>query len=127
MEKTILLVDTNGEINEANKKALECAGFQVACVESAKEALDVLSSKKPSIMVTEIMLENNDAGFALAHNAKGIYPDIHVIVLSDIVRKTGILFELSSDEEKNWIKADQFINKPISPENLAIKIKKLFN
>jgi len=125
MEKNILIVDTDSEINEINKKALECQGFQVTCAESAKEALNVLNASKPDLIVTEVMLENNDSGFGLAKSAKDKYPEMPIIILSDIVRKTGILFELDSDDEKAWIKADKFINKPVNPAQLASKIKKL--
>jgi CheY-like chemotaxis protein len=127
MDKKILLVDIDSEVNEINKKALECNGFQVTCAENAEEALDILNSSKPDAIVTEIMLENNDSGFGLAYCAKGKYPDIPVVILSDIVRKTGILFEINSDEERNWIKADEFINKPISPAKLALKIQRLLS
>jgi len=123
MGKNILLVDN--EVNEINKKALECEGFQVTCAESAKDALNVLNGSKPDLMITEIMLENIDSGFGLAKIAKDKYPEMPVIILSDVVRQTGILFELGSADEKAWIKADKFINKPVNPAKLACKIKSL--
>jgi DNA-binding response OmpR family regulator len=43
MGKNILLVDKDNEINEINKKALQCEGFQVTCAVSAKDALSVLN------------------------------------------------------------------------------------
>jgi CheY-like chemotaxis protein len=76
-------------------------------------------------MVTEVMLENNDSGFNLAKNAKDKYPEMPIVILSDVVRQTGILFELDSADEKVWIKADKFINKPVNPAKLACSIKKL--
>lgn len=125
MGNSILIVDIDSENNDINKKYLECHGFEVNCVETANEAIEILNTSKPDLVITEIMLENNDSGFSLAYHAKKKYPEIGVIILTDVVRKTGIEFELNTEDEKSWIKADDWINKPINPAVLVKKINKL--
>ncbi|OGI17110.1 MAG: hypothetical protein A2287_09120 [Candidatus Melainabacteria bacterium RIFOXYA12_FULL_32_12] len=125
MEKNILLVDSDEELLSAHKEALEADGFNIISATSTKDALDKLNELKPDLILTEIMLEYKDAGFSLCYHAKKKYPDVPVIILSDVVRKTGITFNLGSKEEKDWIKADEFIHKPVNKNSLVCRIKRL--
>lgn len=124
MTKNILIVDNDKSVTEKNKKQLELEGFAVTVAETAKEAREKLEQLKPDLILTEIMLENNDSGFSLCYAAKKKYPDVPVIILSDIVRQTGVNFSLNSEEEKDWIKADELIHKPVYAANLACRIKR---
>lgn len=124
MGKNILFVDNDEESVAINKAAFEAEGYKVNLVNSAEEALKKLDESKPDLILTEIMLENNDSGFSLCYSAKKKYPDVPIIILTDIVRKTGITFEMNSKYEKEWIKADEFIQKPVNQESLVCKIKK---
>ena len=51
-------------------------------------------------------------------------PVLPVLIVTDVLRKTGIAFELNSKNEKSWIKADELLNKPISQGNLLGNVKK---
>ena len=73
------------------------------------------------------MLESVDAGFSLAYSMKKEKPEVPIIILSDIVRKTGIVFDLNSKEEKEWIKADEFVNKPVNTASLVCRVKKFLH
>ncbi|EKE02266.1 MAG: Response regulator SaeR [uncultured bacterium] len=127
MEKTVLLVDKDEEFLEINRQELVAQGFKVALANSAKEAMEKFNSVKPDLVITEIMLENVDAGFSLAYSMKKEKPEIPIIILSDIVRKTGIVFDLNSKEEKDWIKADEFINKPVNASSLVCRVKRFLH
>jgi len=125
MQKNVLLVDNDAEYIEANKKAFEDDGFHVTTASTSLDALDKLNEYTPDIIVTEIMLENKDSGFTFCYHSKKKHPEVPVIILSEVVRKTGITFNLSTREDKDWIKADEFINKPISPVSLVCRAKRL--
>ena len=127
MEKTVLLVDKDEEFLEINREGLVSQGFKVALANSAKEAMEKFNSIKPDLVITEIMLESVDAGFSLAYSMKKEKPEVPIIILSDIVRKTGIVFDLNSKEEKEWIKADEFVNKPVNTASLVCRVKKFLH
>ena len=124
MSKNILIVDSDKELLDAHKEALMAEGFAVDIAASSNEALEKLSEAKPDFILTEVMLEHKDSGFSLCYAAKNKYPDVPIFILSDVVRSTGITFSLGSEEEKNWIKADEFIHKPINTASLVCKIKR---
>lgn len=124
MSKNILMIDSDKELVDINKKALESQGFQVKTLGTAKEALEYLTTSKPDLILTEIMLENKDSGFSLCYSVKKRYPDVPIVILSDVVRNTGISFGLNTKDEKNWIKADEFIHKPVSAAYLVNKVAK---
>lgn len=127
MEKTVLLVDKDEEFLEISREGLVSQGFKVALANSAKEAMEKFTSIKPDLVITEIMLENVDSGFTLVYSMKKEKPEVPIIILSDIVRKTGIMFDLNSKEEKDWIKADEFVNKPINPASLGCRVKRFLH
>jgi DNA-binding response OmpR family regulator len=124
MTKNILLVDTDKENLKENAAYLKESGFEVKTANSAKEALDLIDVKKPDLVVTEVMLEHVDSGFSLCFNIKKKFPEMPVFILSDVVKKSGLNFNLKTHEQSNWIKADKFFDKPINPASLACYISK---
>lgn len=126
MTKNILLVDKDKEALNTNKDTLTSGGFEVKTATSAQEALDSVKESKPDLVITEVMLEHVDSGFSLAYNLKKSYPDMQVFILSDIVRKTGFQFNVNTHEQRDWIKADEFIDKPVSPASLMCIVNKHF-
>lgn len=126
MAKTILLVDNDKQTLNENSKYLSSQGFNVKTAATSSEAMETIESSKPDAVVMEVMLEHSDSGFSLSYNLKKKYPEMPVIILSDVVRKTGIEFGVSTHEQREWIKADEFIEKPVRPETLECHINRHF-
>ena len=126
MAKNILLVDKDKNTIKENAAFLADKGYEVKAVATAQEAIDSVSKSKPDAVVTEIMLEHVDSGFSLCYHLKKSHPDMTVIILSDIIRKSGIEFGVSTHEQREWIKADEFIEKPVKPETLECHISRHF-
>jgi len=42
-----------------------------------------------------------------------------------VTSETGMSFNLTSEEDQKWIKADLYIEKGITPEQLRVEINKL--
>ncbi|MFH0702496.1 MAG: response regulator [bacterium] len=126
MKKNILIVDNDQESAELHKKILEAEGLDldILIVDSMKKALEKLDELNFDIIITEIMLEHIDSGFSLCHSIKEKNPDIPVIILSDIARKTGIHFGIDIKEERDWIKADEFIDKHVSLSYFVSMVEK---
>ncbi len=123
MVKTILLVDRDTLFVEQIRQKFLAAGFKVLCARSEVEAERILESTRPDVMVTEVLLERQDAGFCLAWKAKRTYPDLPVIIASSVTWHTGLYFSLSTPEDRMWIKADYFLDKPTRPEELESTIR----
>ncbi len=124
-KKTVLVVDDDVDLLMQVKLQLEAAGFTVITAEGEREAEKILETTRPDLAVLDLMMENMDAGFTLSYHIKKKDPSIPVILMTAVTRETGFEFDISSSEERSWIKADAILDKPIRFEQLKREIERL--
>jgi len=124
MPQTILLVDKDAAFVDRMRQGLVEAGYRVVCARGAVEAERILDTKRPDMVITEVMLEHPDGGFCLAAHVKRAHPGLPVLMVSEVTWKTGLFFGLSTPEERAWIKADAFIDKPVRFEELEAQVRR---
>lgn len=124
-KKKILLVDDDMDFIYQLRMALEEMGFEVIPAETQKEAENIITRLKPDLAILDLMMENQDSGFILCHILKNRYPEVPIIIVSAVTAETGLLFDVNSEEEKDWIKADLFLDKGIRTDQLHKEINKL--
>jgi CheY-like chemotaxis protein len=124
-KKTILIVDDDIDYLYQLKIHVESFGFNVITAEGQKEAENLITSVKPDLAILDLMMENEDSGFILCYKLKRKYPDVPIIVATAVAAETGIVFGVSSEPERKWIKADLYLEKGIRPEQLQKEILKL--
>lgn len=123
--KTILIVDDDADYLFQLKFQVEKMGFDVVTAESQREAENILKNIKPDLAILDLMMENEDSGFILSYKLKRMYPDIPVIIATAVSAETGVSFGISSEQERQWIKADLYLEKGIRPDQLHREILKL--
>ena len=79
MPRRILIADPSPDFQRSLAKALP-AGFQVCCCSTGDQALELVHSFRPHILVTELTLANLD-GFALL-NQLSLEPDMPMVVVT---------------------------------------------
>ncbi len=121
MCKKILLVDDDEDFIMMNEAMLKTRGFEVETANSAKEGLEKLKDFTPDLVILDLMMEHYDSGFTFSYQIKSNPKTSHVplLMVTSVHRETGIPFDASTHEEKEWIKVDEFLEKPISPEDLS--------
>jgi DNA-binding response OmpR family regulator len=122
---TVLLADDDPDYLFQVAYHLRRCGYEVVAVESQAEAEQVISKIKPDIAVFDLMMESDDSGFILCYKLKRLYPGVPVILATAVARETGITFGLSSEQERDWIRADLYMEKGVRPEQLDQAIKNL--
>ncbi|HNX67050.1 MAG TPA: response regulator [Bacteroidales bacterium] len=122
---TVLVADDDPDYLYQVTYYLRKAGYEVISVESQKEAEQVLAKSRPDLAIFDLMMESDDSGFILCYKLKRRYPDVPVILATAVSRETGLTFGLSSDQDREWIKADLYLEKGVRPEQLNQEIKKL--
>lgn len=122
---TILIADDDPDYLYQTVYNLGKAGYKTMAVESQAEAESVIERFKPSLAIFDLMMENDDSGFTLCYRIKRKYPDVPVILATAVSHETGLSFSIDSDREKNWIRADRYLEKGIRPEQLDQEIMKL--
>lgn len=117
----ILLVDDDVDIIETYKTVLEAAGYEVRYAHDGKSGFELFKTFQPDACVVDLAMEHFDAGFTLCKRIKDTPEGQHVpvIIMTSAGHDTGIRFSTQSEEEKQWIRADHFLDKPVPPQDLV--------
>lgn len=121
----VLLVDDDSDFLWQQKVQLEAAGFDVVTAVGESEAKQRLDERHPDVAVIDVMMDNPDTGFTLCYYIRRISPNIPLILVTSIVSETGLDFALASDNDRQWIRADALLAKPIRFEQLRSEIDRL--
>jgi CheY-like chemotaxis protein len=123
--KKVLLVDDDDDFLMQHKLLLEAEGYAVAPAGGRRQAEALFAAERPDIAVIDVMMEEADGGFILAHHIKQHNPNCPVIMVTSVSYETGIEFTVAPKEVNSWIKADAILAKPVSAEQLIGEIKRL--
>jgi diguanylate cyclase (GGDEF)-like protein len=116
MIHSILIVDDDIAIMEAVEEYLTILKYDVKTASNADEALKILESFKPDIVLTDIMMQGMD-GLELTRKIKTAYD-------TDVIVMTGYSAAYSY-EEAVQAGAGDFIFKPFRFEELDLRIKRV--
>jgi DNA-binding response OmpR family regulator len=125
LNKTALIVDDDIDYLTQMKMTVSNFGFDVITAGSQEEAEKLILTFKPDIAILDLMMENQDSGFVLSYILKKKYPDVPVIIATAVTAETGFMFGLNSNEEKQWIKADLYLEKGLRSDQLQKEMFKL--
>lgn len=117
---SILIVDDDAAFRRAVSRVLSGAGYQVAQAEDGGKAQKVLSSERPDILVTDIIMPDGD-GIELINAVKWRYPTMRILAISG----RGSMGTLDLLKMAAMVGADATLSKPLAPEDLLSKIEGL--
>lgn len=126
--KKILLVDDDIDLLEQHKLLLGSKGYTIITAENVEDAWTLFKKEKPDAAVIDLIMEEHDSGFILCHRIKRdpYGKNIPVFILTSATYITGYKFDAATTEEKEWIKCDAVINKPIVFEELLQKLEAFY-
>jgi DNA-binding response OmpR family regulator len=127
MSKNILIIDDDVDFAEIHRTALEARGYAVRHAFNGTEGVAMAQAERPDLVLLDLMMEHADAGFIVARKLKGDpkTADVPILMLSGVARETGLKFDLDSAADRQWIKADMFLDKPIRSEELVARVAAL--
>jgi DNA-binding response OmpR family regulator len=116
----ILIVEDNRTQAEYLRFILKKTGYEVHLATNGYEALDIISSIRPDIVLTDIIMPEMD-GYQLCKTIKGDNKtsDIPVILVTHLYDPVDVIKGLESG-------ADNFIIKPYDPECIRQRISSTF-
>ena len=119
----ILVIDDDPDFLESVGIVLESRGYEVHTAESASEGLSEMRRLKPDLVLLDVMMSYALKGLNVTREIRSA-PDLKetpLILISAIVsREERRLFP--TDE---YLHADLFMSKPISPDKLLSAIERL--
>jgi CheY-like chemotaxis protein len=119
----VLLVDDDADFNEANRTVLEASGFEVSVATTADEAWKSLHQAVPDVIVLDVMMEEFDAGFRLAHDIDIRFPKVPVLLLTAVHDYMSDKWQFSREQDAGWLPVRKFLEKPVAPGRLVEEIR----
>lgn len=113
----ILIVDDNVLNTQQIKDMLDIHGFHSITAESASEGLEIVRTIKPELILLDIVMpEINGFSFCETVKSNPQYSDIPIIFMTARTQSDSI-------DRAYKAGANDFIKKPIKPNELASRIK----
>jgi DNA-binding response OmpR family regulator len=109
----ILIVDDDPTVAEVVARYLLRDGHEVHCVADGHTALQVAAEKSPDLVVLDLMLPGID-GLEVCRRLRERWP-VPIIMLTALGEETDRLIGLETG-------ADDYVTKPFSPRELALRI-----
>lgn len=125
----ILVVDDDIDMALATRMALEEGGYTVVEARNSLEGLEMLKKEEPDLIVLDVMMETNTAGFQAALTIRNPDPkseyaafrNIPIIMLTAIHETT----EMKFTPDGEFLPVNAFIDKPIEPTKFLAKVREL--
>ncbi|MBN1257648.1 MAG: response regulator transcription factor [Planctomycetes bacterium] len=115
--ETILVIEDEEDIGELVRYNLAAEGYQVFVADSGEDGLKLARSKKPSLIILDLMLPGIDGLEVCKSLRKDTATDgIAIVMLTAKGEETDIVIGLE-------LGADDYIVKPFSPKVLIARIK----
>ena len=117
----ILMVDDDRDFLEACRLVLEPQGHQVVLAANVGEAAAAVKKGRPDLIFMDVMMDLPDDGIALAYKLVKEGLKIPIVMLSGVSQVMGLQYG-KCDEV---LPCQDFLEKPVKPEDLLAKVKKI--
>lgn len=114
---SILVVDDDPSVTGMLRRGLRFAGFSVQTAATGDEAINLVSSEQPSLVVLDVMMAGLD-GFSVCRRLRMNYPGLPILMLTARDANEDELEGLEAG-------ADDYVKKPFDFEVLAARIRSL--
>ena len=121
MVPKILIVDDDPDIVDAGRLVLEREGYEVEGAANRAEGMKRLEEVKPDLLILDVMMEEPDDGLRMARDIRKAGNTLPIIMLTSVNAAMG----LNIDKDEEMVPVDEFQSKPVDPQTLIAKVKKL--
>jgi DNA-binding response OmpR family regulator len=116
----ILLIDDDELILKVINRILSREGYEVKTATNGKDAMELIEIQKFDLLITDIMMPYSNgfeviSKFKQHPNAEGV----PIIVISSVGTENAVREGLN-------IGADDYLRKPIMPDELLIRVRRFF-
>jgi DNA-binding response OmpR family regulator len=117
----ILIVDDDPDIVDAGRLVLEREGYEVVGAPNRADGMKKLEEIKPDLLILDVMMEEPDDGLRMAREIRKNGNELPIIMLTSVNAAMG----LNIDKDGEIVPVDEFQPKPVEPQTLVAKVKKL--
>lgn len=122
----ILIVDDDPDITESMRIILESCRHLVKTAKNGEEGLKEAAAAGYDLVILDVMMETMSKGFEVARALKALPANktTPVLLLTAIKESTGLDFETEAGD-KDWLPVDAYLEKPLKPNELLVKVEAL--
>ncbi len=126
MTEKILVVDDDSDVLDALTMVLESRGYQVITAQDGIEGLACLKAEKPDLMILDLLMPKMD-GFGVMKELRdprwAEFSEMPILIQTAVREKDSRRrYELETGVA---LGADDYVEKPASPDILLARAKKL--
>jgi len=114
----IVLAEDNTTLSLLLKFRLEKEGYQLLMAEDGKEAIELIESHNPDLILTDIMMPFVSGLEVISHVRNKLAAEAPIIVFSSAGQEEMVLKAFN-------LGASDFMGKPFSPNELVLRVKRL--
>jgi DNA-binding response OmpR family regulator len=116
----VAIIDDDPDILEATSLVLKSKGYEVVTANNPTDGYNIVVQKKPDLIILDVMMEQPDDGFFLAQKFRKEKITVPIIMYTSVSKAVGMDYSKSE-----MVPVDDFVEKPISPEELIKKVENL--
>ena len=122
---TILIIDDDPDFVNATRIVLEKEGYKVERAAGGKEGFQVARKSSPDLVILDVMMDSVLDGVSVSRkmNEDDATRDIPIVMVTSIAN-TDYADLFPTDE---YIHIEAFLSKPIDPEKLINKIRRILS
>ncbi len=119
MSPRVLLIDDDAQVLKLMSVNFELDGYNVVSASSGEEALDIVASAKPDVVVCDVMMPGMD-GLEVVRRLRADPTTEHlpVVVVSAKAQRSDV-------SDGRFAGADEYVVKPFDPQDLLDAVERL--
>ena len=125
----ILIIEDDPDMAEAIRMPLESNGYEVVHAPTGEEGLQKVKEIEPDLIILDVMMETTTAGFQVSLQLRSpdpaseyaAYRNVPIMMLTAIHTTTSLRF----GPDEGYLPVDDFVEKPIDPDELLEKAAKM--
>ena len=118
----IVIIDDDPDILDVSEIVLTSKGYIVYTAQNPEDGYSLIKTQTPDLIILDVMMNEPDDGFFLAQRLRREKIDTPIIMYTSVSKALGINFGKSE-----IVPVDEFVEKPISPDELIDKVEKLLH
>jgi two-component system, OmpR family, response regulator len=118
----IAIIDDDPDILDASSIVLTARGYEAITATNPEDGYKIIMEENPDLIILDIMMNEPDDGFFLAQKLRAENVQTPIIMYTSISKAIGMDYAKSE-----MVPVDEFIEKPISPNQLIEKVEQLLH
>ena len=116
----VAIIDDDPDIIEASSLVLKSKGYAVVTASNPDDGYKIIKENNPNLIILDVMMDEPDDGFFLAQKLRREKISTPILMYTSVSKTIGMDFGPGE-----LVPVDDFVEKPISTEELILKVENL--